>query len=571
MIKPMIALAFTTLSVAFALPRVGEHDASYRVVFDLKTDGSQQVTQIPGGLQIKFAAPVFSVEQGVLAVPFVQGYQTTEDTLTLNFASDYQLTPQVTYLPATGNQGARLVVDLPKPAGADAGGAAVSTTKATVAGSFVNPNREKLYPQSLNPDIDVQNYQLDLKVNPEGNQLSGVATVTLKTTASTSFVSLSLSGLKVSGVSVGADSAPFQQTSQNLRVSLGKTVPKGSSLTLTIRYAGVPKPVLEPGESYLSGIGWKQYKKGIFVLNEPNAAMTWYPVNDHPSDKATYQVNLTVPAQYQGIFNGTLLSKQNQGGETTYRYSSKEPMASYLTTVHVNKYRLESYTLPNGVLIHNYVPSSMPADFQKKELAEIPKMMQFMEKYIGPYPFKEFGVIFTEYATPYALETQTLVTFPNEVRKNHLFFHEFSHQWFGNSVTPRTWSDIWLSEGLATYFEGLWQNPTEASLKAFVRQRYERAKSRKFTSPIVKSRSNLFALGMYQRGSLVFFALRYKLGDATLQKVLKQYYNTYKYGNVDTEEFIQSVVTTTGRSDLRAYLEKWIYQDAIPDFPEIYK
>ncbi|GEM47157.1 M1 family metallopeptidase [Deinococcus cellulosilyticus] len=583
MFKPFALIAALTLAVSQAAPRIGEHPDKYRLVFDLGTDSTYQVKNAQGSLTIEFQKAVLPVENRSLGLPFIQNYSSTSTTLQLVFAPTYTQMPMVSYLPASGGMAARLIVDLPK----EGSGSAVPsnpTTEPRVESpqpsepqstapqqASGNPNPETLYPDSLDPNIDVQNYTLDLRVKPEQNQLDATASIQLKTTQTVSRIHLAFYGLKISSVKQGNTSLKFDQQSRKVTIQLGKTVPRNTSITLDIAYSGVPRPVLEPGETYEDGIGWKKHKNGIFVLNEPNGAMTWFPGNDHPSDKATFKVSITVPSKYLAVFNGTAQGSRNTGNQTTYTYQSIEPMATYLTTVHINQYNVERSTLNGGVQVRNYRPVGISKTFQAAELAKLPDMMRFMESWAGPYPFKEYGVIFTEHPTPYALETQTLSTFPNRPLKDWGFLHEFSHQWFGNSITPKTWSDLWLNEGFATFFQDLYQYPREADLKAFLKTRHTRNRTQQMKPPYIKEREELFSQRAYQRGALVLHALRYRLGDAEFRRILKVYYNTYKFSNASSEDFIQTVVKASGKTDLKAFLESWIYGRLVPDFPELYR
>lgn len=583
MLRHLALIAALTLSVSSqAAPRIGEHPDKYRLVFDLGTESTYQVNNARGSLTIEFQKAVLPIENRSLGLPFIQNYTSTATTLQLVFAPGYSQTPLVSYLPASGGMGARLIIDLPKQEAKEAVPSATnppvnpqsSTPQSappspTIQQTSSNPNPETLYPESLDPNIDVQNYTLDLQVNPEQNQLNATASIQLKTTQAVGSINLALYGLKVSSIKQGSTPLKFNQQTRKVTIQLGKAVPRNTSITLDIAYSGIPKPVLEPGETYEDGIGWKKHKNGIFVLNEPNAAMTWFPCNDHPSDKATFRVSITVPSKYMAVFNGTAQGSKNTGNQTTYTYQSFEPMATYLTTVHINQYNIERSTLNGGVQVRNYRPVGISKTFQAAELARLPEMMRFMEGWVGPYPFKEYGVIFTEFPTPYALETQTLSTFPNRTLKDWGFLHEFSHQWFGNSITPKTWSDLWLNEGFATFFQDLYQYPKEADLKAFLKTRHARNKTQQMKPPFIKERTELFSQRAYQRGALVLHALRYRLGDAEFRRMVKVYYNTHKFGNVSSDDFIQTVVKASGKPELKAFLEGWIYGRVVPDFPEL--
>lgn len=554
-------------SLAFAAPRVGEHDNAYRLVFDLAGNTDFSVQALTSGIQIQLTQPVLTPESGTVNVPFVRSYATTANSITLKFDPAYLQEIKVSFLPASGEQKARLVLDLPKMV--------LASTPPSPSKDFPVPtpakNPEVMYPESLDPNLDVLNYDLGLEVDVQKNFLKGTALIQLKTVASTPAIRLNLLGLTVSEVQVNGKTAAFQQQGQHLLIDLNETSSVGKTYRVQVIYSGVPKTVKDPGDTEEDSVGWKKFKDGIYVLNEPNGAMSWFPCNDHPSDKATFTFRITVPLPYMGVANGTSKTTSNLNDPKTYVYEMKEPMATYLATMHINRFGQEIRQLRPNLKIRNYFPASLPEDFQKKELGKLEAMLNFMEKQVGPYPFSEYGVIFTEYPTLYALETQTLSTFPSQKKADWAFVHELSHGWFGNSVTPKTWSDLWLNEGFATYFQDLWQYPKEKDLKAFLKTRYERNLKNKMKPPYITERKELFSQRAYQRGSLVLHALKFKIGEKAFGQVLQNYHKTYAFKNASTEDFVQSVVKTTGKPELKGFLEKWIYGAVVPEFPELGK
>ncbi|GGJ25680.1 M1 family metallopeptidase [Deinococcus roseus] len=429
-------------------------------------------------------------------------------------------------------------------------------------------NPELLYPESLDPNLDVLHYDLRLDIDPGKNVLQGNATLELKTVRNTPAIQLDLLGLQVSEVLVNGQQATFQHTGQHLHIDLGQSSSVGRIYEVQVAYSGTPQTIKEPGETEADSVGWKQHKTGIYVLNEPNGAMSWFPANDHPSDKATFTFHLTVPLPDLGVANGVLVSTAGDRVKT-YTYEMRQPMAPHLATVQVNRFRMEWQQFRENLVYQNYFPVSLPAKFQQKELGMFEPMLSFLEQQVAPYPFETYGVMFTEAPTPYALETQGLSTFPGKTREAALFFHELAHQWFGNSVTPSTWSDVWLSEGLATFFTNLWEHPEEKDLKVYLKSQYQRSKTQNIKAPYIRERKDLFSPRVYQRGALVFHALRYRVGNKLFQQVVQNYYRAHAFKNASTEDFIQSVLKTTGKPQLRGFLESWIYGDRLPDFPEL--
>ena len=202
------------------------------------------------------------------------------------------------------------------------------------------------------------------------------------------------------------------------------------------------------------------YDDGAFVANEPDGAPTWFPVNDSPSDKASYDFRITVPQGTVAVANGDLLSRRTSGGWTTFRWSADEPMASYLAMAASG--RLRAHQVPDGDGATDHRRASTPTfprtngPQTRTVLALQPEMIAYFSRVFGPYPFGSFGaVIDDDDDAGYALENQTRPIYSG-VAAEATVAHELAHQWYGNSVTPERWRDIWLNEGFATYAEWLW-------------------------------------------------------------------------------------------------------------------
>ena len=206
----------------------------------------------------------------------------------------------------------------------------------------------------------------------------------------------------------------------------------------------------------MSGLGWHTTRTGqVWAMQEPYGAFTWYPVNDHPSDKATYDVRLDVPRRWVGVSNGRMVSRSVSHGRTVTRFTSRDPMASYLATVAIGPYRRYAQTGPHGIPLTYWLPRDKPQYLAP--LKATPATLRWLESRLGPYPFDRAGVVVTPSGS--AMETQTMITFgadnyrfgSREVQQT--VAHELAHAWYGDTVTPDDWSDVWMNEGMAMYVE----------------------------------------------------------------------------------------------------------------------
>ncbi|MBI5957371.1 MAG: M1 family metallopeptidase, partial [Chloroflexi bacterium] len=344
-------------------------------------------------------------------------------------------------------------------------------------------------------------------------------------------------------------------------------------ITLAITYSGSPKGVNFTGIPLL--LGWMNYGSGVFVASEPAGSAGWYPVNDHPLDKATYSFHITVPEPFVVAANGLLEETTDNGDTTTYVWEMRQPMASYLTTVNIDDFVLRTDEGPGGLLIRNYFPTTI-ADKAEIDFARTGDMIAFFEEAFGPYPFEAYGVVVADQGFPFALETQSLTLFARDWITGdgsieEAVAHELSHQWFGNSVSLSKWEDIWLNEGFATYSSWLWAEHDQGSdaLNQMVDQMVEYVSGSPdyFIAPGNPPANDLFNGGVYVRGGLTLHALRLTVGDETFFEIMSTYYDRYQFSNATTDDFIALSEEISGQ-DLGDLFDSWLYGEKLPALPE---
>lgn len=313
-------------------------------------------------------------------------------------------------------------------------------------------------------------------------------------------------------------------------------------------------------------------------MSEPDGSAGFYPVNDHPLDKATYTFRVTVPEPFEVAANGVLVETIANDGTNTFRFEMRDPMASYLATINVDEFDVETAEAVNGIPIRNYYAAGLPEDI-RKPFARQDEMLSYFSELFGPYPFEIYGslVLGTEVGT--ALENQTLSVYGLDMiaptytgSSESVIAHELAHQWFGDSVSVADWSDIWLNEGFATYAEALWVENRDgrAALDSWVKSRYlGLVQMREIASPPGKPPArNLFNGGVYIWGGLTLHALRLEVGDEVFFDILRTYHARYQYGNATTSDFIAVAEETSGL-DLKSFFDNWLYSEKIPPIPEL--
>jgi aminopeptidase N len=451
------------------------------------------------------------------------------------------------------------------------GSASGSATATAPAAADFKPGAagvgDPYFPTYGNGGYDVASYALKLRYNPANDQLSGTATITAKATANLSSFNLDLVGMTVSTVTVDGKAARHDRRGDELAVTPAGGLSSGQNFTAEIAYAGVPRPVASAG---LGVNGFLATADGAVALGEPESASTWFPVNDHPRDKATYEIQMTVPAGLAAISNGVPGPTRTADGWTTWQWSERVPMASYLTTVVIGKYRVRTATHQGKPLV-TAIPAGLPANSPaERSLARTGEIADFLATKFGPYPVEAYGgVVVDDSRIQYALETQSRPVYGN------VFFtsgvndvvvaHELSHQWFGNSVSVRDWKDIWLNEGFASYAEWLWDEhddgrPVQRSFEA----EYARTD---WTRPAADpGRSDLFGRAVYKRGALAVHALRLTVGDDAFFRVLTTWTAEKRNSNASTADLVALSERVSGKQ-LDALFEAWLTGTSAPPVP----
>jgi aminopeptidase N len=314
---------------------------------------------------------------------------------------------------------------------------------ATLSGAASADNRasglshlreDPYYPDKGDPRIDALHYGLELNWNRKARTLTGAATIRVRITRDVQRVQLDLGApLRVGEVLLDGTRVPAYHRGKNLHVVTG-ALQRNSRHTLRITYAGTPQPVRAPvSRSDFSKVGWTTTSSGdVWTMQQPFGAFTWYPANDHPSDKATYDVTITAPGDSVGVFNGKLLDRRTVAGRTVTRWHLGSPSASYLTTIAIGNYSRYRDTGPHGLPISYWVE---PRDRDLLPLLrKTPSMIGWLETRLGRYPFRRVGAVVVPSQS--AMETQTLVTMGRALGRSPLLFvndllHEYVHQWYG--------------------------------------------------------------------------------------------------------------------------------------------
>ena len=425
------------------------------------------------------------------------------------------------------------------------------------------------FPLTGNGGIDVLHYHLDLDYTPappapapiEG-RLDGVATIDLVATQDLDRFNLDLRGLTATRVTVGGKPMAFEQTENELVISPRPKLKASTQSRVVVTYGGTTtRPTDIEGALY----GWVTTRDGAMVVSEPDGAATWFPTNDHPTDKSTYSFEITVPEGLVAVANGSPASEPTTAdGKTTWYWDAPDPMAAYLATASVGDYVVNEYVAANGTPIFDAVdPARLGGP--SASLALTSDMLVFFEGLFGPYPFVSYGAIVDDDSVGYALETQTRSFFSRNAGQGTVA-HELAHQWFGDHVSPYRWADIWLNEGWATYATWLWTEHRGGASAQDAFEDYLSIPADDEEWDVVVADPGPFGLFLnpiYDRGAATLHALRLEIGDDAFFEVTRTWVERFGGGTASTADFIALAEEVSGQ-DLEAFFDMWLYTPEKP-------
>ncbi|WP_173924431.1 M1 family metallopeptidase [Agromyces sp. Marseille-P2726] len=425
------------------------------------------------------------------------------------------------------------------------------------------------FPLAGNGGIDVLHYDLDLDYTPpepapaplEG-ELQGIATIDLVATQDLDRFNLDLRGLTATEVVVNGKPMSFDQVENELVITPRPKLKTGSHAQVIVTYGGTTtRPTDIEGALY----GWVTTRDGAMVVSEPDGSATWFPVNDHPTDKSTYTFEITVPQGLVAVANGLpSADPTTAGGFTTWYWDAPDPMAAYLATASVGDYVVNEYVAANGTPIFDAVdPARLGAP--SAALALTSDMLVFFEERYGSYPFNSYGAIVDDDSVGYALETQTRSFFSRTAGEGTVA-HELAHQWMGDHVSPERWADIWLNEGWATYSTWMWNEHRD---RATAQESFDEilaipADDEFWASEVADPGPlGLFTDPVYDRGAATLHALRVEIGDAAFFELAKTWVERYGGGTASTEDFMALAEEVSGQQ-LDTLFKVWLSTPSKP-------
>lgn len=424
--------------------------------------------------------------------------------------------------------------------------------------------------------INVTYYKLDLNITFQSQNLTGNVIITLKPQNSNlnSFYLDLQDKLTVDSVKSENNMLNFSRPSEQnkLVITLSRTFTQNEEITVDIYYHGVPSS---------SGFGSFAFKttpngeKTIYTLSEPYGSSDWWPCKDTPADKAdSSDVWITVENSLTAVSNGNLQQVTDNGNGThTFKWKNSYPISQYLISLAIAPYTnyttYYKYSAVDSLPITNYVyPSSFNQDV-KNVLDEVAEMIDIYSSAYGPYPFLKEKYGHAQFGWSGGMEHQTITSLGGF--SEGLIAHELGHQWFGDKVTCKTWNDIWLNEGFATFSQGIYleQKYGRGSYDSYITSLMNTAATDTVNSVYVNNISSVSRIfkfeTTYAKAALVLHMLRGVVGDSTFFKILKNYNQDSRYAyNVASTSDFQAITDSISGQNLSYFFDQWIYGQGLP-------
>lgn len=426
------------------------------------------------------------------------------------------------------------------------------------------------FPLDGNGGIDVARYEIHDRYDFASGKLSGWTKVSLTTTADLSGFNLDFL-LPVQSVTMGGRDLDFKQR-QSHELVINHPFTDGEAVDLVIRYAGKPAAYGYDGEH-----NWLANDHEVVAMNQPHMAPWWFPSNDHPLDKASMSISITVPKANRVVANGTLDQRTVHGKMATTTWTAG-PMVPYLAFFGAGRYAIEksnAHGTPSYVAVSKALK---PAEQQTamRLMKKTPALQHWLVGQLGDYPFSTTGGLTTSLPVGFALENQTRPTYPymgDGQGAVSTVVHELAHQWFGDSVALHSWQDIWLNEGAATFMEDYYAETHGGETASHrLRSTYDGADpddefwDLEVADPCPGHTgcvNRIFDNRVYQRGALALQALRNVMGDADFWTLLRTWVTDHRGGNGSTQQF-QALADDISGTDLTGFFDAWIHSTTKP-------
>jgi aminopeptidase N len=425
---------------------------------------------------------------------------------------------------------------------------------------------------TVQDDVDILHYFLDIEFIPSTRRVTGSVTVTGKSLVDgLQHLLLDLStNMAVTQVKRGATILTFTRPANQLDITLDQPFDLDQTFDVQVFYNGAPNA------TGFGSISWRKTSGGtlgtaVSTLSEPDGARSWWPCKDRPDDKATVEEWWTVPSTWTATGNGLLIGTVSKpGSKMQYQWRMNDPLTTYLVSVAATVYSKfsQSYTTLTGATMpidHYVYPEHLSA--AQNSFSALPAMIAYYSQKFGEYPFVEDKYGMSEFSWGGAMEHSTNTSYGTQLitgghTYDFIMAHELSHQWWGDTVSPQSWADVWLNEGFATYSEALWAEHLAGP--GYYRDYMNSFWNIGFPGSVYNP-SNLFGSTVYDKGGWVQHMLRHVVGDANFFNGLRDWYANHSDGTGNTALY-QATQETRYGSSLAFFFQQWVYGTGEPAY-----
>jgi aminopeptidase N len=431
---------------------------------------------------------------------------------------------------------------------------------------------DSLAPTLGNGGYDVDHYDLILDWDPTTTTLEADVTITATATTDLDEFNLDFSGFIIDRLTVNDETAELGRQNHELIVTPATPISGGDEFTVSVAYRGTPEPARS--ELARGRVGWITLPGGeIFVRNDPDGAHTWFPVNDHPSDRARFTLTINVPTPLTVVASGTLERHLERATGRLFEWVTTGEIAPHTLVMVIGDLALVedvATSTATGVDVRHAVAAG--SETLPTELAVVDEAMGFLERRFGRFPADAYGVIVVEgVATMLPGHTWSIVS-PDELSGAGFggrVVRDLTRHWFGDDAGFATWSNVWLSTGVPTYAEWMWLQRTigKNALEVAAKGGRAKVKNSSWPAPDDPPEGDVYVDGVFLYGATFLHALRLKIGDEAFFETLGTFHDTFAGGHGTTAALVEIAEDTAGES-LAFYFDAWFHGDTLPGFPK---
>jgi len=413
-------------------------------------------------------------------------------------------------------------------------------------------------PKLSSSNLNVHSYQIDIQLFPSTKFIKAKVGIKFSPKYKTKFFTLDFNdGFNVHKVKLDAKKINYEYKNNTILFNSRKSITDTS--LIEIFYSGYPSQKKDFGLIF----GSEQTDNIIYTINESSEARSWFPCHDDPSDKALLDIRITNDSRFVSVSNGNLIDSSQSANQKTYHWKTIYPLTTYNIAIYSADYKILRMPYDKLNLV-SYIPDNI-IEKARIDLSLFPELLKKCINDFGNYPFpKEKLGIAVNLWNNGAIENQSVIGVGKKLltgdnRNLSTLHHEIAHAWWGNSVSLKSWKDIWLNEAFASYAEILFAKKYFGANNKKYKRLLNLFDEVSFTTTLYKPEGFIFDRFVYEKGARVLMMLSYEIGDSLFADIIKKYQEHFKYGNSSTEEF-KLFLEKYSNKNLSYFFNQWIYK-----------